>query len=541
MTAVIYARASTKEQIASCDGQIRECTAKAKTLGLTIADTYRDDGITGSRHDRPAYTEMLKAANNKEIDTVLVFNQARLGRDSMEVERAIRQLEFHGVRIVTDGYDTSKDSPKNRKLLRGIKGLMDEQYLETLREETHRGQHDQFLLGRWCGGRVFGYRLVKVTDPNKRDSYGEPERIGSNLAIDAKQAVIVREIFERYAHGASPQTIAADLNARGIPSPGSVWARTQRRCKGWSRSGIWVMLKNPLYGGTYYWNRSQWTKMPTARVRKIRAATDLKGAVGNAPELAIIKPGIYKMVQHRLGFNHDKPKNRRLQMGGKAVYMLSGMLLCQCGAHYVIDSKTHYGCAAYKDGRACKNKLRVARTVAERVILKPLVEVLLAPKMVAEMVTEMRKYLAEKLDESKAANTKRPAAVAELDERIARLQTRLKNGDPDLAQDELMGIIERAQAKREELLTAQPEAKRHAKVLHAVPQAAKQYRDQIGKWLRGNPTEIGRARVAVRQLLGKEIVLRPAKDGTHLVAHGQYYPAALLGAAVGFDGSGGRI
>jgi site-specific DNA recombinase len=542
MTAVVYARASTKEQVASCDGQIRECAAKAKSLGLAIVDTFVDDGISGTRHDRPAYTEMLKAANAKTFDTLLLYSQSRLGRDSLEVERAMRQLEFHGVRIVTvDGYDSSRDSPKNRKLLRGIKGVFDEQYLETLREETHRGQHSQFILGRWCGGRVYGYRLVKITDPHRKDSYGEPERIGSHLAIDPKQAIIVREIFDRYAHGASPQTIAKDLNDRKVPSPGSVWARTRRHCKGWSRSGIWVMLRNPLYGGTYYWNRSQWTKMPTGRKRKLRAVGDLCGTVGNAPQLAIVTPAIWRLVQLRLGFNAGKPKNRRLQMGGRAVYVLSGMLLCQCGAHYVMDNNTHYSCAGHKDGRRCKNKLRVRRDVAERVILRPLVDVLLAPAMVAEMVVEMREYLAEKLEEARAANVKRPAAVAELDARLARLQARLKAGDPDLAQDDIAAVIEKVRAVRDEMLTAAPEAKNNVRLLNALPAAAAQYREQIGKWMRGNPTELARARVAVRQLLGKEIALKPAKDGTHLVAYGQYYPAALVAAAVGFDGSGGRI
>jgi site-specific DNA recombinase len=545
MTAAIYARASTKEQVQSCDGQIRECTAKAKALGLSISDTFVDDGISGTRHDRPAYKRMLAAANGKEFDTLLLFSQSRLGRDSMETERAIRQLEFHGVRLVTcDGYDTQSMPQKIRKMTRGMKGLMDEAFLEDLREATHRGQHDSFLEGHWVGGRPYGYRLVKITDPNRRDTYGEPVRIGARLEIDPKQAAIVREIFERYSHGASPQSIAADLNARGVPSPGSVWNRKTRRCKGWARSGIWAMLRSPLYGGTYYWNRTQWTKTETARVCKRRDPSDLQGSVGNAPHLAIIRPATMKLVQLRLGLNDGKPKDKRLQMGGKAIYMLSGLLLCECGAHFVMDNATHYSCAAFRDGRACKNALRVRRDLAEQVILKPIVDELLAPKLVDEMVTEMRRYFDEKLSEAKAATAARPAAVAEMDARIVRLQDRLKNGDPDMAHDEIAAIIDKVRAKRDELLSAQPEAKRNAKVLHALPAAAKQYRDQIAKGLQGNQTEAGRARVAVRQLLGNAITLKPAKGGGHLVAHLQFHKAALLGgnlATVGFVGSGGRI
>jgi hypothetical protein len=56
---------------------------------------------------------------------------------------------------------------------------------------------------------------------------------------------IVREIFERFAHGSSCRTIAQELNDRGVPSPGSTWKRKVRRCTGWTGSAVRVILKNP--------------------------------------------------------------------------------------------------------------------------------------------------------------------------------------------------------------------------------------------------------------------------------------------------------
>jgi hypothetical protein len=67
------------------------------------------------------------------------------------------------------------------------------------------------------------------------------------------------------------------------------------------------------------------------------------------------------------------------------------------------------------------------------------------------------------------------------------LQSRLKAGDPDLAAEELVTIIQMAEGKRAELLSAQPEVKRMDKVLHALPAAAAQYRQQITKGLPGQP------------------------------------------------------
>lgn len=104
-----------------------------------------------------------------------------------------------------------------------------------------------------------------------------------------------------------------------------------------------------------------------------------------------------------------------------------------------------------------------------------------------------------------------------------------------------MAIIQRAEAKRADLLSSAPEMKRMDKVLHALPAAAEEYRQQIVKGLQGTPAEASRARMAVRKLLGDEIKLVPAKGGKYLVAQLQFHRAALLTGIVGSVGSGGRI
>jgi site-specific DNA recombinase len=554
MTAVIYARASTEDQDSSCDQQIRVCTEYAKNrLNLKIGDIFTDDGISGSRQDRPAYQKMLKSAEHKDFDTLVIWKQSRLGRDQPEVERAMRRLEFHGVRIVAcDGYDTSGGSLKNRKLMRVVRGAMDETYVDDLREDTLRGQHDQYEKGYWIGGKVYGYDFEKITG-NERNNFGELVRIGTLLKKNPAQAKIVQEIFQRYADGASPQRIASDLNDRKVPSPGSHWEnRKKRRASGWARSAIWAMLRNPLYSGTYLWKRSQWVKreqdpglppeqMKGHRMRLERKQDEWMGSEGNKPEWAIIKPALWKLVQLRLKVNREKPKDKRLQSGGKAVYMLSGLLKCECGAHFVMDSATHYRCGSVVDGKACKNRIRVRRDVAEQVILEPIVDELLSDEMVQEMVTEFRAYYTDRMEAARAKQTKVPAEVAEIDQRIARLRRRIKAGDPDLGTDELQAIIQKAEAKRAELMSAVPEVKRMDKVLAALPAAADQYRKQIKLGLKGNTTEAGRARVAVRKLLGDEITVVPAKGGKHLIANLEFRPAALLAGTVGTDGSGGRI
>jgi|SRR6516164_10552109 hypothetical protein len=89
--------------------------------------------------------------------------------------------------------------------------------------------------------------------------------------------------------------------------------------------------------------------------------------------------------------------------------------------------------------RARKDTIRVRRGVVEQLILRPVLDQLMAPAMVEEMVAEM-------------------LACYEHNRRIARLA---KGREPDPAPDERLAIIRRAEKKRTELLSSAPEMKPH--------------------------------------------------------------------------------
>jgi site-specific DNA recombinase len=126
-------------------------------------------------------------------------------------------------------------------------GLINEIFLDDLRERVHHGLSGQARKGYWCGGKAYGFRLKPILNSSQRDAYGQPARIGTRLEIDPEQADVVRQIFERFVEGTSYTTIAADLNARNVPSPGSTSNRRTRRCRGWMNSAVRVILLNPLY------------------------------------------------------------------------------------------------------------------------------------------------------------------------------------------------------------------------------------------------------------------------------------------------------
>lgn len=531
----LYARYSSDQQRAtSIEDQFRNCRRRAEAEGWTIVREFSDAAMSGTDASRPQYQAMLTAASHREFDVLLVDDLSRLTRDSVEQERTIRRLEFQGLRLVatSDGYDSQS---KARKVHRGVKGLMNEIFLDDLRERVHRGLSGQAHKGYWCGGKAYGFRLKPILDSSQRDAYGQAARIGTRLEIDPEQAKVVREIFQRFAEGASYTVIAADLNARNVPSPGSTWKRQTRRCRGWMNSAVRVILLNPLYTGRVRWNVSQFVRDPdTGKYKRLRRP-ESDWHEFRDESLQIVSDELFEQAQRRTRYRSNPDK--RLKCGYKPKYLLSGLLICdRCRSHYVIADARSYACSSYINGGpgACSNGTRVRRDTLEAAILEPVRRDLLSPERVEAMAREMQRYYAERVKTQESRSAQIPHELQQLDARLVRLRERFQRGDPDMEPDELRAAIGKAEAKRRELMELQFAASDSAKVLSMLPKAAALYCKQIDDGLNGNPEAALKARVILREMLG-EIRLQPATDGG-LWAEYRMSPGILLKGA----GSGGR-
>jgi hypothetical protein len=117
----------------------------------------------------------------------------------------------------------------------------------------------------------------------------------------------VRRIFELYADGASPRSIAARLNVEGVPSPGAGWKRTKRRTDGkWLASAIHGdakrgtgILNNRRYTGVIAWGCSEWKR--SAADSSVRRRRQLeKAAVERLDErLRIIPAELWQRLKAR--------------------------------------------------------------------------------------------------------------------------------------------------------------------------------------------------------------------------------------------------
>lgn len=126
------------------------------------------------------------------------------------------------------------------------------------------------------GGKAYGYRVVRSSDGEER---GRRE-------IDPEEAAVVREIFERFAKGEGPRSIAQSLNARCIHGVSEKpWVGTTIR--GHAKKGTGI-LNNQLYGGRQIWNRMRYVHDPQARKRVSRMNPQSEWIVMEAPNLRIV-------------------------------------------------------------------------------------------------------------------------------------------------------------------------------------------------------------------------------------------------------------
>lgn len=401
--AAIYARySSDRQRETSIDDQVRICRARAAREKLHVAAVHSDQAVSGSLpfSARTGASAMLADVLAGRVQVVIIESLDRPFRDLVEQEQIVRRLEYRGVRIigVSDGYDTEH---KSRKINRLTRGLINEIYLDDLREKVHRGLTGQYERGLFAGGMAYGYTTIETPG-------------GRQVVIDKTEAKWVRWIFQQYANGLSHRAIAHELNKRKVPAPrGNSWALSALYGSPAKGTGI---LNNVMYIGQYIWNRSQWVKDPDSKVRKRveRPRHEWKTAV--RPELRIVDDVLWNKVRER--FRPAKAPER----GRRAVTLLGGILKCgQCGGAVVAISSKSYGCAAHHDrGPNVCAGVFVRRDVAELRILSTVRDDLLSPSSIAKI----QKAVTEIVESRRRA---RDGDMADIPKRIEKLDREIKN------------------------------------------------------------------------------------------------------------------
>lgn len=296
MIAALYIRVSTSEQVEegfSISAQTRLLTEYCQKEGITPYKIYADEGISGQKENRPQFQEMLKDAENKNFNIILVHKFDRFARKVELSQRIKRQLKSAGVNVISMT-EPIEDSPIGF-FQEGIMELLSEYYVRNLSIEVKKGLVEASKQGQVTGRVPFGY--------NK------------DMTINNEQSAIIKQIFDWYTNtGYGVNKIASLLNENRVPAAcGNHW--TQVRIK--------QIIKNVKYAGDIYFS----------------------GEIYLGKHQPIIDRDFFERTQDI--FNNKK--NERTRCGSNyEKFLLAGMLRCgHCGYPMRVKFDKYYLCSEY--------------------------------------------------------------------------------------------------------------------------------------------------------------------------------------------------
>ena len=434
MHAALYARySSDRQKPCSIDDQVRLCEARVERERGRVVTTYHDAAQSGfGVAHRAGYQALLADARQTPppFDTIIVEHTDRLTRDNVELQRLCRWLRLKGIRLisVSNGIDTGQPGSKIPLMM---SGFVSELFLDDLAAKTHRGLSGRVARGLSAGGRCFGFRAVP-----------------RGFEIEAREAGVVRRIFDAYANGRSLKAIAHKLNAEGVPSPTG---------RGWGATTLRLMLRNERYRGVLVWNRTQFVKDPDSGRRRAVPRPAAEWVRQPCPELRILEEDRWLAVQRRLAFVREAFGSGRPHGRASVAYsptLLSGALACgPCGAAMIgqaVTRKTgatlsryaYYRCgtAAAKGSAVCSHGVGYRQDRLEAAILSEFRRAM-TPPMIERLTMMVNTHIDILSRRQDARVGESQGEILQLEREARNLLTFLRDGrDSTLVRDELARI-----------------------------------------------------------------------------------------------------
>src|SRR5215216_5786068 len=315
MQVALYVRVSTDRQqhAQTIEQQVTQLqTYVAAREGWTVREEhiFRDDGHSGAKLDRPGLDALRDHAARAAFDVVLITAPDRLARNFVHQMVVLEELQRRGVRVVFCDRPCSDDP--HEQLVTQIRGAVAEYERTLIADRMRRGRQAKLRSGQllpWTRA-PYGYRR-------------HPERPRDPAAVQLDPAAaVVQELFAAYAAGGvTLHTLAAQLTARGVPTPTGkpIWRPTTIR----------GLLTNPAYKG-----QAASGRLRTAPARRRKSALEPigKGVSTTAhppqewitvPVPALVAAEQFDLVQRRLAANQQSARRSTTHP-----YLLRGLVSC---------------------------------------------------------------------------------------------------------------------------------------------------------------------------------------------------------------------
>lgn len=281
----LYVRVSTTSQLEegySIEEQKAKLESYCDIKDWHIYKIYTDGGFSGSTTERPALEQLIKDAQSKLFDTVLVYKLDRLSRSQKDTLYLIEDIFLkNNIEFVSllENFDTS--TPFGRAVI-GLLSVFAQLEREQIKERMQLGK-----LGRAKAGKSMMWAKTSY-------GYNYDKETGS-MTINEYEALAVKEIFTSYLAGMSITKLRDKINEEYPKQPA------------WSYRTIRGILANPVYCGL----------------------NQYKGQTFQGTHKAIISLVDFEQTQKELAKRQQTAKELSNPRPFQAKYMLSG--LAQCG------------------------------------------------------------------------------------------------------------------------------------------------------------------------------------------------------------------
>ncbi|MCA9992604.1 MAG: recombinase family protein [Anaerolineales bacterium] len=326
--AVLYARVSKEDSrnvTSSLTSQLEMCREYAQEKGWQVVEALAEDdrGASGASFDLPKLGRALELARAGEIDVLVVRELDRFARGL--AKQLIIEGEFRRYGVTIEYVQGEYPDTPEGALNKNIKAVIAEYERLKIAERMTRGRRQSVKAGNVLthGAPPYGYKTVKKEDGRTK------------LEIDEEAAIVVRMIFNWYAHdGYSLNEVLRQLNALRLPTPTDIRntrGTKKRKAWGeWSKATVHNILNNETYAGTWHYGKRNG-----------------QGLNADGYQIAVTVPALidqetWAAVQTRRATNKvTSPRNTKYD------YLLKGMGVCgHCGykmqAHsYVYKSRVN--------------------------------------------------------------------------------------------------------------------------------------------------------------------------------------------------------
>ena len=387
----------------------------ARRNGLPNPTHFTDDGISGTRFDRPGFLAMMEEVEAGRVEAIVIKDMSRLGRDYLKVGQVMEILRQRGVRLIAinDGVDSLKGDDD----FTPFRNIMNEFYAR----DTSRKIRSVFKSKGMSGKHLTGTVIYGYLWDEKREHW----------LVDEEASEVVRRIFSLTLEGYGPYQIACKLSADRIEIPVVHLARFNEgvnRSKpvkdpyGWGSSTIVNILKKREYLG----HTINFKTRKHFKDKKSHYVSEDEWTIFENTHEAIIDQQTFDLAQK------IRSNVRRYPNGWGEAAPLTGLLYCaDCGGkmyvHRTNNGKriSQYTCSQYTKvpcGTLCKTQHRINEDV------------------VLSLVSEMLKAIAEyaKHDRAEFVRVVQEAQSSQQTAEVRKQRTRLATAKQRVSELEVL-------------------------------------------------------------------------------------------------------